>query len=158
MVSGVGNLLKANGVTVVTATAASRVPDAFAVEGGETVNFKHAVIATGSHSLRPPVDGIDHPKCVDTTGLLDVDEMPKRLVVLGGGVIGVEFASIFSHFGSEVTIVELLDSIIPMEDDDAIKALDRAFKQAWRDPAHGARATRGGGDQGRHGAALREGW
>jgi dihydrolipoamide dehydrogenase len=142
MVSGVGNLLKANGVTVVNGYGKFAGPNAFAVDGGETVNFKHAVIATGSHSLRPPIEGIDHPKCVDSTGLLAIEEIPQRLVVLGGGVIGVEFASIFSHFGTEVTIVEMLDSIIPMEDDDAIKALTRAFDKRSVTVHAGARATK----------------
>ena len=142
MVGGVGQLLKANGVTVVNGLGRFDGPNAFAVEGGETVRFKHAVIATGSHSLRPPVEGIDHRNCVDSTGLLAVEEIPKRLVVLGGGVIGVEFASIFSHFGTEVTIVEMLDSIIPMEDDDAIKALTRAFDKRGVAVHTGARATK----------------
>ena len=142
MVSGVGQLLKANGATVVNGRGRFVGPNTFAVEGGEDVNFKHAVIATGSHPLRPPVEGIDHPKCVDSTGLLEVTEIPKRLVVLGGGVIGVEFASIFNHFGSEVTIVEMLDSLIPVEDDDAIKALTRAFDKNGVTIHTGARATK----------------
>ncbi len=141
-VGGVGMLLKANGVTVVNGYGRFAGPNAFAVEGGETVNFKHAVIATGSHPLRPPVEGIDHPRCVDSTGLLAVTEIPKRLVVLGGGVIGVEFASIFNHFGTEVTVVEMLDSLIPIEDDDAIKALTRAFDKAGIAVHTGARATK----------------
>jgi dihydrolipoamide dehydrogenase len=100
-----------------------------AVEGAEDVRFQSAIVATGSQSLRPPVDGIDGPRCVDSTGLLAVEEVPKRLAILGGGVIGVEFASIFSHFGTEVTIVEMLDHLIPMEDEDASKELERAFKK-----------------------------
>jgi dihydrolipoamide dehydrogenase len=142
MVAGVGQLLKANGVTVVNGYGRFDGPNAFAVDGGETVRFTHAVIATGSHSLRPPVEGIDHPNCVDSTGLLAVEEIPKRLIVLGGGVIGVEFASIFNHFGSDVAVVEMLDNIIPMEDDDAIKALTRAFDKRGVAVHTGARATK----------------
>lgn len=142
MVGGVGHLLKANGVTVVHGRGTFSGPNTLAVEGGEDVTFKHAVIATGSHPLRPPVEGIDHPKCVDSTGLLAITEIPKRLVVLGGGVIGVEFASVFNHFGSEVAIVEMLDSLIPIEDDDAIKALARAFDRAGIALHTGARATK----------------
>jgi dihydrolipoamide dehydrogenase len=141
-VGGVGLLLKSAGVTVVNGFGRFAGPNAFAVDGGETVNFTHAVIATGSHSLRPPVEGIDHPNCVDSTGLLAIEEIPRRLVVLGGGVIGVEFASIFNHFGSEVTIVEMLDSIIPIEDDDAVKALTRAFEKSGIAIHAGARATK----------------
>ena len=141
-VSGVGFLLKANGVTVVNGRGTFTGPNTIAVEGAEDVNFKNAVIATGSHPLRPPVEGIDHPKCVDSTGLLAITEIPKRLIVLGGGVIGVEFASIFNHFGTEVTVVEMLESLIPIEDDDAIKQLTRSFDKAGIAVHTGARATK----------------
>jgi dihydrolipoamide dehydrogenase len=141
-VGGVTYLLKANGVTVVKGRGTFSGPNTIAVEGGEDVTFKHAVIATGSHPLRPPVEGIDHAKCVDSTGLLAITEIPKRLVVLGGGVIGVEFASVFNHFGSEVAIVEMLDSLIPIEDDDAIKQLTRSFDKAGIAIHTGARATK----------------
>jgi dihydrolipoamide dehydrogenase len=141
-VGGVGLLLKSAGVTVVNGFGRFAGPNTFTVDGREDVNFRSAIIATGSHSLRPPVEGIDHARCIDSTGLLAIGEVPKRLVVLGGGVIGVEFASIFNHFGSEVTIVEMLDSIIPVEDDDAIKALTRAFEKGGITIHAGARATK----------------
>jgi dihydrolipoamide dehydrogenase len=98
-----------------------------AVEGGEDVTFKSAIVATGSFPLRPPIDGLDSPRCVDSTGLLAATEVPRRLVVLGGGIIGCEFASIFSRFGTEVTIIEMLDTLIPQEDADAAKELAKAF-------------------------------
>jgi len=142
MVGGVGMLLKANGVTVVNGTGTFTGPNEIAVEGGENVTFKHAVIATGSRPLRPPVEGIDLERCVDSTGLLAATEVPKRLIVLGGGVIGVEFASIFNHFGSKVTVVEMLDSLIPMMDTDAVKALTKAFAKDGIDVHTGARATK----------------
>ena len=66
-------------------------------------------------------------RCVDSTGLLAQEKVPKRLVVLGGGIIGCEFASIFERFGSEVTIIEMLPSLIPMEDADASKELAKQF-------------------------------
>ena len=102
-------------------------PNTLAVEGGEDVQFKSAIVATGSFPLRPPIDGIDSPRCVDSTGLLAQTEVPRRLVVLGGGIIGCEFASIFQRFGSEVTIVEMLDTLIPQEDADAAKELAKQF-------------------------------
>ena len=77
--------------------------------------------------MRPPIPGLDSLRCVDSTGLLAQTEVPRRLVVLGGGVIGCEFASIFERFGTEVTIVEMLDRLIPQEDGDATKELQRAF-------------------------------
>src|SRR5205814_9305780 len=91
--------------------------------------FKQAIIATGSYPLRPPIDGLDSPRCVDSTGLLAQTEVPGHLVVLGGGIIGCEFASIFRRFGSEVTIVEMLPQLIPQEDADAAKELAKQFQK-----------------------------
>jgi dihydrolipoamide dehydrogenase len=129
MTSGVASLFKANGVEWVK--GAGRFTDAktIAVEGGEDVSFRSAIVATGSYPLRPPIDGIDSPRCVDSTGLLAQEQVPGRLVILGGGIIGCEFASIFRRFGSEVTIVEMLDSLIPQEDADAAKELAKQFQR-----------------------------
>jgi dihydrolipoamide dehydrogenase len=142
LVNGITGVVKANGIEVVTGRGSFKDANTLAVEGGEDVTFAHAIIATGSHSLRPPVDGIDGPLCVDSTGLLEVTTVPRRAAILGGGVIGVEFASILQHFGSEVTVVEMLDSLIPTEDVDAAKELHRAFKKRGITMHLGARATR----------------
>src|SRR5204863_1795696 len=91
------------------------------VEGGDDVVFRSAIVATGSYPVRPPIEGLDSPRCVDSTGLLAQTEVPRRLVILGGGIIGCEFASIFHRFGSEVTIIEMLPNLIPAEDEDASK-------------------------------------
>jgi dihydrolipoamide dehydrogenase len=127
MTAGVASLFKANGVEWVQ--GAGRFTDAttIAVEGGEDVRFASAIVATGSYPLRPPIEGLDSPRCVDSTGLLAQEQVPGRLVVLGGGIIGCEFASIFERFGSEVTIVEMLDTLIPQEDADAAQELAKQF-------------------------------
>jgi dihydrolipoamide dehydrogenase len=127
MTSGVASLFKANGVEWVKGKGAFKDANTIAVEGGEDVGFKSAVIATGSYPLRPPIDGLDSPRCVDSTGLLAQTEVPKRLVILGGGIIGCEFASIMARFGSEVTIIEMLPTLIPQEDADASKELAKQF-------------------------------
>src|SRR5437879_9568253 len=129
MTSGVALLFKANGVEWVKGTGRFTGPNTLAVSGGEDVNFKQAIIATGSFPLRPPIEGLDSPRCVDSTGLLAQEQQPRRLVILGGGIIGCEFASIFSRFGSEVTIIEMLDSLIPQEDADASKELAKQFRK-----------------------------
>src|SRR5207249_11406096 len=85
------------------------------------------VIATGSFPTRRPIEGLESDLCVDSTGLLAQTEVPGRLLILGGGIIGCEFASIFGTFGSEVTIVEMLPRLIPQEDEDAAKELAKAF-------------------------------
>jgi dihydrolipoamide dehydrogenase len=129
LTDGVAFLFKANGVEWAKGTGRFKDANTIAVEGGEDIVFKQAVIATGSFPLRPPIEGIDSEKCVDSTGLLARTEVPKRTVVLGGGIIGCEFASILQRFGSEVTIVEMLPALIPQEDEDASKELAKQFKK-----------------------------
>ena len=129
MTSGVASLFKANGVEWVKGAGRFSDANTIAVDGGEPVTFRSAVIATGSYPLRPPIDGLDSPRCVDSTGLLAQTELPRRLVVLGGGIIGCEFASIFHRFGSEVAIIEMLPKLIPQEDDDASSELAKQFQR-----------------------------
>ena len=127
MTGGVAQLFKANGVEWVKGNGRFTGPNTIAVEGAEDVTFKSAIVATGSYPMRPPIPGLDSPRCVDSTGLLAQTEVPRRLVVLGGGIIGSEFASILNRFGSEVTIIEMLPNLIPQEDEDAAKELAKAF-------------------------------
>jgi dihydrolipoamide dehydrogenase len=127
MTQGVAGLFKANGVEWVKGVGRFSDANTIAVEGGETVSFKQAIVATGSFPLRPPIQGLDSPRCVDSTGLLAQVDLPRRLVILGGGIIGCEFASIFRRFGAEVTIIEMLDKLIPQEDADASKELAKQF-------------------------------
>ena len=128
MTGGVASLFKANGVTWFQGTG--RFEDARSItfdKGDLGLGFSSAIIATGSYPVRPPIPGLDSTRCVDSTGLLAQTEIPRRLVVLGGGIIGCEFASIFERFGTEVTIVEMLESLIPQEDVDATSELRKAF-------------------------------
>src|ERR687897_1683539 len=127
MTGGVAQLFKANGVEWVKGAGSFRDASTIAVEGGEDVSFTSAIIATGSFPIRPPIPGLDSSRCVDSTGLLAQTEVPKRLVVLGGGIIGCEFASIFQRFGSDVTVIEMLETLIPQEDADAAKELAKQF-------------------------------
>jgi dihydrolipoamide dehydrogenase len=129
MTGGIASLFKANGVEWVKGTGRFSGPNTIAVEGGEDVTFRSAIVATGSAPVRPPIPGLDSPRCVDSTGLLAQTEVPRRLVILGGGIIGCEFASIFNRFDSEVTIIEMLPTLIPTEDADAAKELEKAFKR-----------------------------
>ena len=129
LTGGVATLFKANGVEWVKGAGRFSGPTTIEVSGGEVVEFKSAIVATGSHPILPPIPGLDSARCVDSTGLLAQTEVPPRLVILGGGVIGCEFASIFSRFGSQVTIVELLERLIPMEDEDASIELAKSFRR-----------------------------
>ena len=129
MTSGVATLFKTHGIEWVRGTGRFTDANTIAVEGGDEVTFKTAIVATGSYPIRPPIEGLDSELCVDSTGLLEQEQVPRRLVVLGGGIIGCEFASIMRRFGSEVTIVEMLDRLIPMEDEDASKELAKQFER-----------------------------
>ncbi|MDQ1550564.1 MAG: dihydrolipoamide dehydrogenase, partial [Microbacteriaceae bacterium] len=125
MTRGVAFLLKANGAEWVKGAGTFKEANRIGVEGQDDVTFQSAIIATGSFPLRAPIDGLESKRCVDSEGLLAQTEVPKRLVILGGGVIGCEFASIFQRFGSDVTIIEMLPSLLPQEDADASNELAR---------------------------------
>ncbi len=128
MTGGVASLFKANNVTWFQGSA--RFEDARSVafdKGDIGLSFANAIVATGSYPVTPPIPGLESPRCVDSTGLLAQTEVPRRLVVLGGGIIGCEFASIFERFGTEVTVIEMLDTLIPQEDSDATSELRKSF-------------------------------
>jgi dihydrolipoamide dehydrogenase len=128
LTGGVAILFKANGVTWVKGTGTFTDAHTLAVDGGEDVTFRSAIIATGSFPLRPPIAGLESRRCVDSEGLLAQTEVPRRLVILGGGVIGCEFASIFARFGSQVTIIEMLPALIPQEDAAASGELAKNYR------------------------------
>src|SRR2546423_14782316 len=113
MTQGVASLFKANGVEWVKGTGTFTSANTIGVEGGEDVTFKSAIIATGSFPLRPPIDGLDSKRCVDSEGLLAQNEVPKRLVVLGGGLIGCEVASTFNPLGPQIPTDEMRRTPIP---------------------------------------------
>ncbi|MDX6521225.1 MAG: dihydrolipoamide dehydrogenase [Gaiellales bacterium] len=129
MTRGVAYLFEFNGVQWMKGTGTFRDSHTISVPDQEDVSFKSAIVATGSFPMRPPIDGLESDRCVDSEGLLARTQVPKRLVIIGGGVIGCEFASIFQRFGSEVTIIEMLPSLIAQEDADASKELERQFRR-----------------------------
>ena len=87
------------------------------------------IIATGSETKWLPIKGIDDPRVVDSTGLLHLDTLPKRLTIIGAGVIGMEFASVFHRFGSEVTVIEYLKECLPALDSDIAKRLRKYLEK-----------------------------
>ncbi len=127
LVGGVTTMLTKLKVEIVREFAALVAPGVVDV-GGVRKTADHVIVATGSVPVMPPIPGANgNPAVVDSTGLLAVAEVPKRLVVIGGGVIGVEFASLFSELGSEVTVVEMLDEIVPFMDNDVAAKLRRSL-------------------------------
>src|SRR5205807_3185142 len=114
MTTGVAGLFKANGVEWVKGKGRFTDAHTIAVEGGESVAFKQAVIATGSFPLRPPIPGLDSPRCVASTCLLAQEQVPLILLVLVVGISCAEFSSLFARFCFELTIIELLVTLIPL--------------------------------------------
>ena len=119
---GVETLLATPGITLVRGKAHFTGVREVAV-GDDTYTAPHIIIATGSTAKMLNIPGIDHPKVVTSTELLNVSTPPSRLVIVGAGVVGMEFASIFQSFGSEVTVVEYLKECLPMLDGDIAKRL-----------------------------------
>ncbi len=141
LVRGVGGLVKANGIDFLPGSA--QFVDAHTISvDGDQITFDSAIIATGSAPVRPPIPGIDDSRCIDSTGMLALETLPRRIVVLGGGVIGCEFASIFNTFGSEVTIIEMLPNLLGKEDAAASAALAKEFKSAKINVQVGSRVER----------------
>ena len=130
---GIAATEKKLGVEFLTAEARLLAPGRVEVRdaaGTATVHEAPAVIiATGSAPAMPPIPGAkDNPKVLDSTGLLELKEVPKRLCVIGGGVIGVEFAGLFAALGCQVEVVEMMDEIVPFMDKEQAPVLRRAMK------------------------------
>ena len=116
--NGVAFLEKNHGVTVFASHATLEDRNTVELANGETLQCDHLIVATGSRPARIPIPGVDLPGVVDSTGLLNMTEFPKHIIIVGGGVIGVEFATFFYRLGVPVTIVEMLDRVLgPLDKD-----------------------------------------
>lgn len=124
---GLQGLIKARGITTIAGTGKLISPTTVAV-GDDTVVGKNVVLATGSYPRTLP--GLDiGGRIITSEEALQLDYVPKSVVVLGGGVIGVEFASVWRSFGSEVTVIEGLNHLVPMEDESVSKQFERAYRK-----------------------------
>ena len=122
--SGVESILSHPNITLIREKAT--FTDAHTVNGFTADNI---IIATGSETKWLPISGMDDPRVVDSTGLLNIEQLPKRLCVIGAGVIGMEFASVFNRFGSEVTVIEYLKECLPALDSDIAKRLRKHLEK-----------------------------
>src|SRR5581483_6390179 len=95
----------------------------------QVIKTKNVLIATGSTPKTLPFIQLDHKKIIDSDDILKLQTIPKSLIVLGAGAVGVEFASIFKRFGSEVTIIEVLPRLLPIEDEEISQLLARSFRK-----------------------------
>lgn len=128
LAAGVASLLKSPGITLVQGKATFAGPHEVIV-GEEHFSAPHIMIATGSSAKKLPIPGADLPGVVTSREMLQLEQIPKRLCVIGGGVVGMEFASVFRSFGSEVSVVEYAKEILPSFDRDIAKRLRTALKR-----------------------------
>jgi dihydrolipoamide dehydrogenase len=124
---GIAFLMKSAGVTVVNGEATFIDKNRIDV-AGKTYSATNIIVATGSSPLVPPIEGSTLEHVVTSDEVLEIKKIPSSIVIIGGGVIGIEFASYFSSIGTKVTVVELLDEILPMMDKDFAKLMRREMK------------------------------
>ncbi len=124
---GVSFLFRKNGVTFINGLASIKSPTQVQIEGGDMLETKNILIATGSVSTTLPNIDIDEENIVTSTGALDFEKVPKHLVVIGGGVIGLELGSVWARLGAAVTVVEYLDRIVPSVDSEVAAAFQKSL-------------------------------
>lgn len=130
---GIEYLMKKNKITAFSGTGKLSLPGKVEVTSAdgkkETVNTKNIIIATGSVVRPIPGFDTDGHRVVNSDHILELKDVPKSLIVMGAGAVGVEFASVYSRFGAETTIVELLPRLVPLEDEEVSKELEKSFRK-----------------------------
>ncbi|OZB74952.1 MAG: dihydrolipoyl dehydrogenase [Halothiobacillus sp. 14-55-98] len=127
---GVGHFASANHIRITAADGSQ-----------STVQFEHAIIAAGSQPVKLPFIPHDDPRVIDSTGALELVDIPKRMLIIGGGIIGLEMAQVYASLGSKITIVELADNIIPGADKDLVRPLLKDIKKRYENIYLGSKVT-----------------
>jgi len=139
LTGGLSALAKQRKVQVLTGVGRFTGPNLLVV-GEETVSFDHCIIAAGSEAATLP--GLpEDPRIVDSTGALELSEIPKRMLVIGGGIIGLEMATVYDALGSKVTVVEVLDRLIPGCDPDLVRPLQKRITARYEAIMLGTKVT-----------------
>jgi len=141
---GVGGLAKQRKVEVVSGVGTFSSPNTIDVateDGTRTISFENAIIAAGSESAKLPFIPHDDPRVITSTGALELPQIPERMLVVGGGIIGLEMAAVYHQLGSRVTVVELLDQLIPGTDSDLIAPLQKMITKQYENVFVGTKVT-----------------
>jgi dihydrolipoamide dehydrogenase len=137
LTGGLAGLAKQRKVTTITGTGRFLSTNQLQVTAGDgstqVVSFEQAIIAAGSEPVTLPFVPHDDPRVLDSTSALDLEGIPERLLVLGGGIIGLEMATVYSELGAKVTVVELMDQLIPGADKDIVTPLTRRISKQYDD-------------------------
>ncbi len=134
LTKGLKALAKQRKVEVIHGTGKFATPHMIQVEtkdGQKTVSFDHCIITAGSSVTRIPGFPYDDPRLIDSTGALELTDVPQRLLIIGGGIIGLEMATVYSALGSKISVVEWMDQLIPGADVELVKPLHRRIKKSY---------------------------
>ena len=134
LTGGLKQLAKQRKVQVVQGEAKFATPNSLVVataEGNKTISFDHAVIAAGSSVTRIPGLPYDDPRIIDSTGALQLQDVPKRMLIVGGGIIGLEMATVYDALGSNISVVEQADGLIPGADRELVRALQKRIEKRY---------------------------
>jgi len=131
LVGGVASLLESNGVQVIRGSGRLVERRKVLITGANeaAISAKNVIIATGSEPASLPIKGASGSGVIDSDGALELREVPQSMLVIGGGAVGAEWANIFGAFGSQVTLVEMLPTLLPLEDEDMGRALARSLSR-----------------------------
>jgi dihydrolipoamide dehydrogenase len=130
LTGGLQQLAKQRKVRVITGVAKFESPTTLVLDNGETIGFEKCIIAAGSQAVQLP--GLpDDPRIIDSTGALELDPLPKRMLVVGGGIIGLEMACVYSALGTDVSVVELMDQLMPGTDKDLLRPFLKVVKPRY---------------------------
>ncbi|UTM57722.1 dihydrolipoyl dehydrogenase [Photobacterium sp. CCB-ST2H9] len=133
LTGGLGGMAKMRKVTVVNGYGKFTGPNTIVVEGEETttVNFDNAIIAAGSRPIELPFIPHEDPRIWDSTDALELKEVPEKLLVMGGGIIGLEMGTVYDALGSQIDVVEMFDQVIPAADKDIIKVFTKRISKKF---------------------------
>ena len=134
LIGGLKQLAKQRKVQVVQGEAKFATPNSLVVaaaEGDKAISFDHAIIAAGSSATRIPGFPYDDPRLIDSTGALQLQDVPQRMLIVGGGIIGLEMATVYDALGSKISVVELADGLIPGADRDLVRPLHKRIEKRY---------------------------
>jgi dihydrolipoamide dehydrogenase len=134
LTKGLKALAKQRKVDIIQGSGKFAAPHLIQVEtadGRKTVSFEHCIIAAGSSVTRIPGFPYDDPRLMDSTGALQLNDVPRRMLIIGGGIIGLEMATVYDALGSKISVVEWMDQLIPGADADLVKPLHRRIKKRY---------------------------
>ena len=144
LTGGLGGMAKQRKVTVITGFGSLTGPHSLSADtgdGAQTVAFRHAILATGSRPVKLP--GFpDDPRLIDSTGALELEDIPRRLLVIGGGIIGLEMSQVYAALGSKITVVELLPQLMPGADKDLLRPLQKRLAARYANIWTNTKVTR----------------